>query len=277
VEQGTLVTFWFAMALYAAATVLYVYYFADKRSRLAWYARFATGAGFVMQTASIAMRWIQKGSFPFEGPFESLSLTAWALILIYFVVEHLVKIKVLGALLVPAALVALIIAQLNFSTPVGEVGEVLGHWRVGIHVALVNLANAGFVIGAAASILYLVQEAQLKRHRTNVFFRRLPSLASTDRLARRAIAYSFPAYTAGILLGTLRAIEFDVAQWWGDPRVVLAGIVWVIFGAYLVFRHRQSGSSARVAAFVTIFGLFAVIALAIVARTVEDGFHIFGA
>ena len=72
-------------------------------------------------------------------------------------------------------------------------------------------ANAGFFIGAAASITYLSLEAQLKGHRTATLFRRLPSLAQTDLVARRAVAWSFPAYTAGIVLGVLRAIETDIA------------------------------------------------------------------
>jgi ABC-type transport system involved in cytochrome c biogenesis permease subunit len=274
-ERGAIVTFWFATLLYAAATVLYGYYFVDKRRRLAWYATFATGAGFLMHTASIGLRWAQKGSFPFEGPFESLLIAAWALILIYFAVEHLFNVKVLGTLAVPAALVAMVIAQLNFDVPVGETADVLDSWRVGIHVVVINLANAGFAIGAGASVLYLVQEAQLKSHRTNVFFRRLPSLATTDRLSRQAIAWGFPAYTAGILLGTIRAAEFDLAGWYLDPRVMLAFTVWVIFGAYLYLRA-SSRIGGRVAAWLALVGLVAVVALAIVARTVPSGFHIFG-
>jgi ABC-type transport system involved in cytochrome c biogenesis permease subunit len=275
-QQATFIAFWFALALYAAATVLYVYYFTDKRRKLALYATFGTGAGFIVHTGSIVLRWADQGRFPLQGVFDSLSLAAWALVLIYFIVEHLAKVRVLGALLVPTALVGMVIAQFYLSTPVGHAAEVLDNWRVGIHVVLVNLANAGFALGAAASILYLIQERQLKHHTTNVLFRRLPPLASTDKLARRAIAYAFPAYTAAILLGTLRAVEFDLQGWYFDPRVMLAGIVWLIFGFYLLLRYRKANASARAYALVAIAGLVVVIALMIVARTVPSGFHIFG-
>ncbi|GAB4276613.1 MAG: cytochrome c biogenesis protein CcsA [Coriobacteriia bacterium] len=274
-QQAALVTFWFATILYAAATVLYGYYFLDKRAVLARYARFTTGAGFILHTASILIRWAETGRFPFQGVFESLLMAAWALVLIYFVVEHLTEVKVLGTLAIPLALVAMVLAQLNFQAPSTEMADVLDSWRVGIHVVVINLANAGFAIGALASLGYLVQQAQLKRHTTNVLFKRLPPLGTADRLARHAIAYAFPAYTAGILLGTIRAAEFDVAGWYLDPRVLLAFTVWLIFGAYLFLRSRtRIGSDA--AARLALLGIVAVIALAVVARTVPSGFHIFG-
>jgi ABC-type transport system involved in cytochrome c biogenesis permease subunit len=275
VQQGSLVTFWFATALYAAATVLYAYFFLVKREKLAWYATFTTGAGFLMHTVAIGLRWAQKGSFPFEGTFESLLIAAWALVLIYFAVEHLSNIKVLGTLLVPGALIAMVIAQLNFHPPSAEIADVLDNWRVGFHVVVINLANAGFAIGAAASIGYLLQEVQLKRHTTNVFFKRLPSLATTDRLARQAILWAFPAYSAGILLGTIRAAEFDVAGWYLDPRVLMAVLVWLIFATYLYLRGRSS-VGGKTAAWIAVVGLVAVVALAVIARTVPSGFHIFG-
>lgn len=263
------------MVCYAAATVLYGYYFVDKRHQLSIYATVATGVGFVTHTVSIGLRWYETGSFPFQGPFESLTIAAWALVLIYFIVEHFSNIKVMGIVLVPVALVLLVIANLTFRAPGGEVAEVLDSWRVGIHVVLIMLANAGFAIGGVASLLYIVQESQLKSHRTNVLFRRLPSLATTDRLARKAIAWAFPAYTAGILLGTVRAAEFDVEGWYLDPRVLLAFVVWFAFGSYLVLRSRQR-IAGRAAAFLAIAGMSVAIVLGVVARTLPEGFHIFG-
>ena len=275
-QQAAIVTFWFALALYTAATVLYVYFFWAKRKKYAAYATYTTAAGFLLHTASIGLRWAEKGSFPLEGTYESLTIAAWALVLVYFVVEYLAGVRVLGVLLIPAAIVMMVIAFLNVDAPTEEVLKVLDNWRVGIHVVIINLANAGFAIGAAASGVYLVQEAQLKRHTTNVLFRRLPPLASTDRLARRVIALALPAYTAGILLGTIRAIEFDVAGWYLDPRVLLALVVWGIFGSYVYLRFRPQGLPGRTAAWLALAGFAVVVVVAIVARTVPSGFHIFG-
>ncbi|MBF4510680.1 MAG: cytochrome c biogenesis protein CcsA [Aeromicrobium sp.] len=274
------VAFWMAMALYAAATVLYAYHVATKRAALSWYATFATGAGFLLQTASIGLRSSATEGTELTGS-NVLVLMAWALILVYFVLEHVIKRKVYGTLLVPSALVLMLIAQIGglssnvLSELTPEHAALLDNWRVGIHVALIAFANAGFLISAVSSLLYLVLERQLKARKTSKLFSRLPSLAQTDTIARRSVVWAFPAYTAGMMLGALRAIETDVQLWWADPRVVLSGLVWLAFAGYQFLRWRV-GWGGRKAAYLSLAGFVLVVVLAVVARTVPSGFHIFG-
>ncbi len=268
---------WLSLASLAGATVLYAYFFLSKRASLSRYATLLTGIGFLCLTASIGLHSSAAEGSRLYGPY-SIVLAAWALVLVYFIVEHLVKLKVYGTVLVPIALLALIAAQfMGAGAPVKPPSQaeiaLLESWRVTLHVVLIVFANAGFFIGAVASGAYLGLEEQLKSHRTSTLFKRLPSLAQTDNIARRAIAISFPIYTGGLLLGVLRAVETDVAGWWADPRVMLSGAVWVVFGAYLHLQYRRG--AARTAARVALVGVVLVIALAIIARTVPAGFHIF--
>jgi ABC-type transport system involved in cytochrome c biogenesis permease subunit len=271
-------TMWLSLAALAGATVAYAYFFLSKRATFSWYASFLTGFGFLCLTASIGLHSSSAEGSRLVGPY-SLVLAAWALVLVYFIVEHLIKIKVYGTVLVPIALLALVVAQLmGAGAPTGHIAPaelaLLENWRVAVHVVLIVFGNAGFAIGAAASAAYLGLEAQLKSHRTSTLFKRLPSLAQTDLVARRAIAFAFPVYTGGLLLGILRAVETDQAGWWADPRVMLSGIVWVVFGVYLYLQYGR-GISARAAARVALVGVVLVIALAILARTVPVGFHVF--
>jgi ABC-type transport system involved in cytochrome c biogenesis permease subunit len=269
---------WLTMALLAGATVLYAYHFLSKRAKYSFYATLLTGAGFLCLTASVGLHSSAAEGSRLWGPY-SMVLAAWAIVLVYFVVEHLIKLKVYGTVLVPIALALLVVAQLMGAgapvtpPPAAELA-LLENWRVAVHVVLIVFANAGFAIGAAASAAYLGLEAQLKAHRTSTLFKRLPSLGQTDLVARRAIAFAFPAYSAGLLLGILRAIETDVSTWWGDPRIMLAGVVWAIYAAYL-FLHYARNVSGRTAARIALVGAVFVIAVAIIARTVPAGFHIF--
>lgn len=279
-RESIVIAYWLAMALYAGATVLYAYYFVDKRRSLSIAATFLTGAGFVCLTASVGLRSWLAGGTTLAGP-NSLVLAAWTLVLVYFFVEHVIRLKVYGTILVPISALLLAIAQVAGVNRTERVALTaaqavqLANWTVGIHVGLIMLANAGFALGAVASGVYLVQETQLKKHHTNLFFRRLPSLATTDLIAKRAIAWSFPAYSAGLLLGVTRAIETVPSGWWSDPRVMLAGIVWAVFALYLFFRYVRN-VTGRHAAWIAIVGLVLVIVLSVVARTVPVGFHVFG-
>jgi len=280
VTQVSFVAFWFAMALFTAATVLYAYHFETKRASLSKYATLATGVGFLALTTSIGAQSVATDGTLLTGS-NVLVLMAWALVFVYFVLEHFMKVKVYGALLVPSALVVLLVAQLMGAstdvleglTPVQQV--LLDSWRVGMHVALVSFANAGFLISAAGSLLYLVLERQLKHKKSTKLFSRLPSLAQTDAVARRSVVWAFPVYTAGLLLGVLRAIETDVQLWWADIRVILAGLVWMAYAAYQFMRWRK-GWASRSLAYIALIGFALVAVLSVVARTVPAGFHVFG-
>ena len=279
-EQASLVLYWFAFALYVAATVLYAYQFLLRRQKVNWWARFATGAGFILQTLSIGANSVANNGTPMTGS-NQLVLAAWALVLLYFVMEHVIRIRVYGAFLVPVAVILMGIAQVMGGTGTGslvgepQVAAQIDDIRVTFHVALIVFANAGFLFGAVSNALYLFQGNQLKRHKTNRLSRRLPSLATLQNVGRRAIALAYPVYSAGIALGIVRAIQVDVAGWWLDPRIMMSGVVLVTFAIYLVVVYRQDVSS-RTASWVAVIGAVLVVALAVLARTLPVGFHIFG-
>ncbi len=277
-EQASLVMFWFSFALYLCATVLYAYQFLLRRQKVGWWARFTTGAGFILQTLSIGANSIANGGTPLTGS-NQLILASWALVLLYFVMEHVIRIRVYGAFLVPVAATLMAVAMLmggsdgSISNP--EIVAQLDDVRVGFHVALIIFANAGFVFGAVSNALYLYQSSQLKHHKTSRVSRRLPSLATLQSVGRRAISLAYPIYVVGLSLGILRAIMVDVSGWYLDPRIMMSGVVLVTFGTYLVLVYRHNVSS-RTTSWVAVLGLVFVVILAIIARTLPIGFHVFG-
>ncbi len=275
-EQASVVLFWFAFALYVGATVLYAYQFILRRQKVAWWARFATGAGFILQTLAIGANSVANDGTPLTGS-NQLVLASWALVLLYFVMEHLMRIRAYGAFLVPVAVILMTIAQLlgGSRASLAPQPEVLSGWGVAFHVALIVFANAGFAVGAVSSMLYLFQGTQLKRHRSTRVSRRLPSLATLQTVSRRAIALAFPVYTAGLSLGIIRAIQVDVGGWYFDARIMMSGVVLLTFGTYMVLVYRPNISS-RTSAWVAVTGFVFVVILAVIARTLPVGFHVFG-
>lgn len=277
-QTASLVLFWLAFALYIGATVLYAYQFVVRNAAVTRAARLLTGIGLALHTASIGANSIAHGTTPYTSA-NLLVLGAWALVLLYFLVEHVLRIKTFGVFLIPAAVVLMAIAQITSGTNIGyslasNQMRLIEGYGVGLHVALVVFANAAFVIGGLATALYLYQDRQLKRLTSTALSRRLPPLTTLQTVARRAIAFGFPVYTAGITLGVIRAIEADVAGWWADPRIIVSGIVWLTFGIYLLLFTQRSVSSRTMSAF-SLAGLALVVILGVLARTVPVGFHVF--
>lgn len=279
-EQASLVLYWFSFALYVAATVLYAYQFLLRRQKVNWWARFATGAGFIMQTLSIGANSMANHGTPMTGS-NQLVLASWAVVLLYFIMEHLMRIRAYGAFLIPVAAMLMGIAQIIGGTGAGalvgdpEVQRQIDDIRITFHVALIVFANAGFLFGAVSNGLYLYQGGQLKNHKTSRLSRRLPSLATLQNVGRRAIALAFPVYSAGLALGIVRAIQVDVQGWWADPRIMMSGVVMLTYAVYLIVVYRQDISS-RTAAWIALVGSAFVVILAVLARTLPVGFHVFG-
>lgn len=276
-ELASSVLYWISFALLVGATVLYAYQFVLKRSQVVLWARILTGAGFLALTGSIGLASSAAGRTLYTGR-NQLVLAAWALVLLYFILEQFLRIRIYGAFLVPVAVLLLTISVLLRGSGASVTAEqefLMSSAGIALHVLLVILGNVGFLFSAVSSALYLYQSRQLRLHISNRVSRRLPSLATLQSVARRAVSFAFPVYTAGISLGIIRAIQTDVGGWWADPRVMASGIVWITYVIYLVTVYRDDVSS-RTGAWISIVGMILVVIVAILARTVSVGFHIFG-
>src|SRR4051794_17958537 len=83
---------YFAALLLAAANL-----FSKEQRRLAAATTSVLLAGFVAQTVYLSFRWFAAGRPPFSDMFESLVLFAWAVVVIYLVLQIRHKVPVLGA------------------------------------------------------------------------------------------------------------------------------------------------------------------------------------
>jgi ABC-type transport system involved in cytochrome c biogenesis permease subunit len=263
VEQVSVVLFWFAFALFVGATVLYGYQFVLRRQRVGWWATISIGIDSMLTDGTLL-----DGS-------NQLVLAAWALVLLYFVMEHVLKIRAYGAFLIPVAVLFMASSELFGGSQGLKPGDPLYGGFIGFHVLMIVFANAGFAFGAISSALYLYQDRQLRTHKTSRLSRRLPSLGTLQMVSRRSIAIAFPVYTAGLSLGITKAVQEDVEGWWLDPRIMMSGLVLITFGVYLILVYRHEVAT-RVSARVAVLGFVFVIALAVIARTLPVGFHVFG-
>jgi cytochrome c-type biogenesis protein CcsB len=139
-----------------------------------------------------------------------------------------------------------------------------------VHVILAFLGNAVFGVAFCVSLVYLVQERQLKGKKGGFFFRRLPSLETLDNLNYRFLAWGFPLLTLGILSGAVWA-EYVWGQFWiWEPRPVLSLLTWILYA--LLLHYRSVGWRGRRAATLTIV-CFAVLMVSFLSVRVFPGRH----
>lgn len=141
-------------------------------------------------------------------------------------------------------------------------------WLI-LHLFPVYVGYAGFAVAAALALTYLCQERLLRRKGPSALWRRLPSLATLERMGRAALSLGFPALTVGLVVGVLwtgRNPTLLGRAWYADPKVVSGFIVWLFYAAVLHVRlfvhlHGRRAALLTVAGFLLTLVSFATVHL----------------
>ena len=218
------------------------------RSAVRWYLTVGlTAVGWLVQTAYLAdLGWSQR-KVPVTTVFESMMVLSWivALIGLYLMVRSPRPIAV-GVFVLPLVL-ALVVVAGRFASRTAHWGQWQGaraFWG-SVHGVFLLAGAVSTCVAFAAGLMYLVQANRLKNKRVPRFGFALPSLEQSERLNRGAITLAFPLLTFGLLIGVVldlaaRRGAAGVPLSWTDPKVVSAGVMWLVFAVLLHARFRPA-------------------------------------
>lgn len=130
-----------------------------------------------------------------------------------------------------------------------------------LHVTLLLAAYAALLISLLASVLYFVQERKLKSkhlpaHRASTL--RLPPLETIDQIALKSLLFGLPCMTAGLLIGSVVALETVGPAFFADPKVLLSLAMWMAY-MLMIFIRRHSGLRGRRAVYLSSFAFLFVL------------------
>ena len=273
-EQTSVILLWLAYLVYAAVFAVFLIGFFTQRPGMNRLGLILAAGGLVFQTLAIVFRGLSAGHFPFVGIYESMVLVAWAIVLVWHVLESFTKIKAVGLYVMPVVLVLLTVALIKYNPPVG-LAPALRSDIVIVHVSVMLLAIGCLYVGGGAAIIYLVEEALLRRRKTGGVLGRLPSLATLDRLIYHATLLGLPFLTMGMAAGVIRAETFGVPGWPTDPMVLLSLAAWAVYAVLIAGRVRGGWSGAAVS-WLAVAGLVLLLVIRFAAVPYLSGFHTYG-
>lgn len=255
-EQISLVFFWLAIALYISS---FVFYAAKVRlpskSYLRWATIFLVG-GLVAEIITIISRYISAGGFSKASLFEVFLFISAFVVLEAIVVEVWSKVRILGFYASFLAIVLLLVGWSRYKIP-GSIFENLKSSWVLVHVVLIIIAYAAFIVAAGAAVFYLLQERQLKSKKPSALQRFLPSLEVLDESAYRSIVAGFILFSIAIALGLSMAFKFWQGGW--DLNILIASVItWFLYLFYLYSRF-QIGWVGQKSSYVAISGVVPII------------------
>lgn len=216
----------------------------------------------------LTLRWEQ---FPATTVSQALSVVAFAVAVVYALVEWHGKDRSTGFWMVSMVfLLQLLSALLRRPTPPSR--EIFHNPLFATHVSLALLGYAAFVVAAAYGFLFLELYRELKAGRFSTFYNKLPPLEVLEKMMVGALVVGFVGLTGAVAGGVFWATLQIEGSWLGDPKVLATLGIWLFYGLVLALRswRRWLGRQTALAA---LFGLAAILFSLLVVNFLFTDFH----
>lgn len=234
------VLFGLAVLIYAVATGYAVLLWRRGFRRADSWCYTALAAACVPHTAALLERGFSLQRCPVTNLFEAVMFISWTVVVLHLVVGMWSRLRFLCAFGAPLLLMMGVFGlQPGLDRPAPTMEWEVTRGLVSLHAALILLSYGTFGLGAAAAMLYLAQEHDLKFHKVRALLSRLPAMERLEKVVTGAMAVGVGLLTAGLLLTVGLVREVGLATVRGDPKVVWSLVVWVAYVALLVLRVRH--------------------------------------
>lgn len=267
---------------YMLSTLCFFAYLALRNEKSAVSGIFMAWTGFLIHTIATGLRWKESyemgmGHAPLSNLYESVIFFAWSIVLIFGIIDIKYKFRIIGAFVMPFALLAMAWGQLYLPTDISPLMPALqSNWLL-YHVLTCFLGYAAFAVACAVSIMYLIRTRHdLDKNRSSDgVIDRFPSAGILDELNYKAIMIGFPLLTLGIITGAAWANYAWGTYWSWDPKETWSLIVWFIYAAFLHARFTRGWIGNR-AAWLSIIGFAATIFCYLGVNLLLSGLHSYG-
>jgi cytochrome c-type biogenesis protein CcsB len=229
---------------------------AEERSDVAGGIGFSlTVLTWLVLLAGVVARGLAAERVPWGNMYEFGCVAILVALTAYIVLVRVWSIAWVGPIITGFGTVVLGASMLVY-VPAGPLVPALHSYWLVIHVLGAIISGAAFLVGAAASALFLVKaraEVNTPEEERTGFLWRIPSSAAIDQVAYCVHAFAFPIWTfAALIAGPIWA-QYAWGRYWGwDPKEVWAFITWVVYAGYLHARATAGwkGKAASILALV---------------------------
>jgi cytochrome c-type biogenesis protein CcsB len=238
----------------------------------------------VLQTAGLLLRWRESyqlgyGHAPLSNLYESLVFAAWAIMIVYLILEYRSKQRVLG--IFPALFAFLAMAYAAFSPSVDEkiqplIPALKSNWLIA-HVITCFVGYAAFAVSCGISLIYLLKQGRKKQanpHEKGILAS-FPDLRLLDELNYQMVIFGFLWLSVGIITGSVWANSAWGTYWSWDPKETWSLITWFIYAAMLHARSMHDWRGKRVA-WLSVIGFACVLFTYFGVNFLLSGLHSYG-
>ena len=239
--------------VYFGSSIFYLFRTVTGREFWGLLASLVASLGLIAQTFALILRWVESyklgiGHAPLSNLYESLIFFAWAIVLLYLIIEWRIKSRSPGAFVIPFAFLAM--AYASFSPHVNSriqplIPALQSNWLIS-HVVTCFFGYAAFTIACGLGLMYLLRGLG-EGGGSRPFLRLLPGREILDELSYHSIVIGFIFLTLGIITGSVWAYSAWGSYWSWDPKETWSLITWLVYAAMLHSRFVRGWRGKRMA------------------------------
>lgn len=239
-----------ALALYSVGLLHAILTLVRRREHLFRVALGAFILGAVFHFVSIADEGLTAHHCPITNLYETLSMGAFLIVLLYLAVHWRYKLESLSVFIFPLVFVMSLVATLGNPVSAWSSPALRNAWLT-VHIVLVLLGIAALLLSAGGSVLYLFQERELKSKKPHKFYYRLPPLGTLDDFISKSMAIGFVLMTLAVIAASTWAFVEHRTAWIREPSIGISFFTWGIY-LVIVFLRTSAGWRGRKAAVMTV-------------------------
>jgi ABC-type uncharacterized transport system permease subunit len=183
------------------------------------------------------------------------SLLAFAIMAVFMLAYAFYRQASPGVVVFPLVFLITFVPAIGQQPSLTTAGTLRTGWLLA-HIAMIFTGYAALVLSFGASLLYLVQEHNLKNKKPTGILSRLPALGTIDEIGYRALLLGFPFMTLGLIAGSVVAQAAFGPTYFMDSKVLLSLFMWAVY-LVMLYTRWNAGWRGRRAAYLATFA-FAV-------------------
>ena len=216
---------------------------------------------------------VYEQKVPLTSFFEALSAIAFFVAFISSILHIALKVKSAAVFSFPFILVFQLFSSLG-SRIIYLEENLFRSALFGSHTLSTLLGYSAFAYSMILGLMYLNLFRKLKRKKLWHMFDRFLPLERLERMNDVALVAGFIFLTSGIVLGSILAVKVWGKIPFNDPKILLSGMLWVIYVFGIVVRHVFRWSGRKLSYFGA-FGFAAVVLVMVTVRMFLPTLHRF--
>jgi ABC-type transport system involved in cytochrome c biogenesis permease subunit len=221
--------------------------------------------------ASVLLRSIMAGACPLGSRAEFLALVAFAIAVIYLILEVRIGERSTGIFALTPAFLLQVIATVGIlqsgNPPAASMGVLES-----LHAFATIVGFSAVALCSVYGILYLALYGAIKSGNFGLYYKKMPPLEKLSDLNFVAVWIAFLALTVTIGLGLWGNIasSWQAVPLW-HPEVILTALLWLLYGSCIAARRFLSLGGRRLA-YTTLVGLLLLLGI-LLGGFFTEGFH----